>query len=203
MQIWYCGGIDGANTQTIDDCLTYDITSDAWDTSTPPPMPAGRNHAATCSDGASMWVFGGRSGKNVVGEGFADTQIYSGGAWSQGTPLPFGRGGMGKAVFWEGKCYVFGGEVWTEHSPIPDKPNAVDAQQTVYSVDVYDTATDTWSRGAVRHPSFTFLAHCFVLTAPPCAQTRAEQLLRSAACCRIFQRACTASSRSSMRVACT
>ena len=148
VQIWYCGGI--ADKATIDNCMTYDIAADAWDASSPPPMPAGRNHAATCSDGASMWVFGGRSGENVVGEGFADTQIYSGGAWSRGTPLPFGRGGMGKAVYWQGKCYVFGGEVWSEHTPIPDKANAVDALQTVYSVDIYDVATDSWSRGAVR-----------------------------------------------------
>ena len=43
----------------------------------PSDMPAGRNHAASCTDGSKLFVFGGRSGRNVVGPGFDDTQIYT------------------------------------------------------------------------------------------------------------------------------
>lgn len=38
-------------------------------------MPKGRNHAAACTDGDKMYVFGGREGYNDVLEGFADTQV--------------------------------------------------------------------------------------------------------------------------------
>ena len=40
-------------------------------------MPVGRNHVASCTDGSRMYVFGGRSGRNTVGEGFSETQIYT------------------------------------------------------------------------------------------------------------------------------
>jgi hypothetical protein len=40
-----------------------------------PSMKTGRNHAASCTDGERMFVFGGRSGKNVVGPGYSETQV--------------------------------------------------------------------------------------------------------------------------------
>lgn len=40
-------------------------------------MPQGRNHAAACTDGEKMYVFGGRMGHNDVLEGFDDTQVLS------------------------------------------------------------------------------------------------------------------------------
>ena len=46
----------------------------------PPDMPVGRNHAASCTDGTNLYSFGGRDGGNVVGPGFAETQVLSPGA---------------------------------------------------------------------------------------------------------------------------
>jgi hypothetical protein len=38
-------------------------------------MKLGRNNAASCTDGAKMYVFGGRSGSSGVGKGFSETQV--------------------------------------------------------------------------------------------------------------------------------
>ena len=75
-------------------------------------------------------------------------QIYTpGSGWEWGQPLPFGRGGMGACVCKSGKCYVFGGEVSSQQSPSTE--NKVSTSRTVYSVDVYDIATNTWSQATV------------------------------------------------------
>lgn len=58
----------------------------------PPNMPAGRNHAASCTDGNKFYIFGGRIGGNTVGVGFDDTQIYTPGqGWASGAPVPLAR----------------------------------------------------------------------------------------------------------------
>lgn len=76
LQVYYCGGIDALNTFTYDTCYQYDPTADSWSNSSEvPPMPRGMNHAAACTDGEKMYVFGGRMGYNDVLEGFDDTQV--------------------------------------------------------------------------------------------------------------------------------
>jgi hypothetical protein len=148
MQVYYCGGIDKANSKTLNTCASYDPKSDTWATNVP-PMPEGRNHAATCTDGKKMYVFGGRSGKNVVGTGYDDTQIFTPGVgWSAGAPLPLARGGTGKAVYSGGSCFVFGGEVST--SVAPSTSLKVADQRAVYRTDIYSVAGDSWSAGKVR-----------------------------------------------------
>eukprot|EP00892_Ulva_mutabilis_P008543 jgi/Ulvmu1/6060/UM027_0038.1 len=145
--VYLCGGVNLANTATIDDCMSYDPVTNQFDTSVEDmPTGMGRNHAASCTDGEKFYVLGGRSGKNVVGEGFAETQIYTPGVgWGMGEPMPLGRGGTGKAVFHDGKCYVFGGEVWEELGP--STTMKINSMRTVYSVDIYDIATDSWGQG--------------------------------------------------------
>lgn len=152
MQVYVCGGVNFENTDTITDCAAYDPVTKEWDESIDDmPTGMGRNHAASCTDGTSFYILGGRDGKNIVGEGYPDTQIYTPGiGWSTGAPMPLGRGGTGKGVFHDGKCYVFGGEVWEEISPSTDIK--VNAERTVYSVDIYDIASNTWSQGKVRAP---------------------------------------------------
>lgn len=71
MQVYYCGGIDKSNTKTLSRCSVYDPKTDKWASASeePPAMPKGRNHATACTNGSKMFVFGGRSGKNIVGKG--------------------------------------------------------------------------------------------------------------------------------------
>lgn len=115
-------------------------------------MPVGRNHAATCTDGKKMYIFGGRFGKNIVGEGFDETQIYDPltNTWAAGTPLPVARGGMGKGVYHaeSGKCYVFGGEVWENEAP--SLARKITAERVSVATDIYTIGSNSWSSGAVR-----------------------------------------------------
>ena len=132
------------------------------------PIGQGRNHAAAASDGQRMFVFGGRGlgsgAANVVANGFPDVQIYDPATdtWTTSldpgsplAPMPIGRGGTGKAVFYRGEFHVFGGETLT--GPGAQPGNVYDR------VDVYDPLTNTWRLEAPmptpRHGIFPVLMH--------------------------------------------
>jgi N-acetylneuraminic acid mutarotase len=148
-KVYLAGGIVG-NTTTRQVAL-YDPALDSW--SLLAQMPQGRNHAAAATDGAKFYVFGGRgpgSGdNNTVANGFDTLQIYNPAtnSWQSSldvgsnlAPLPIGRGGMGKAVFAEGKFYIIGGETSTG-------PGAT--SNNVYNrVDIYDPQANSWSQGS-------------------------------------------------------
>ena len=119
-KVYVCGGIVGSST--VNNLSVYDPALDTWDDGGAlnlAPMPVGVNHAASASDGAQLWVFGGRQGGNFPQPGFDTVQVYdpatdvwdsSSQAQSQLTPMPSGRGGTGRAVLFAGEFYVFGGE---------------------------------------------------------------------------------------------
>ncbi|HED65871.1 MAG TPA: hypothetical protein ENJ09_09995 [Planctomycetes bacterium] len=140
-KIYAAGGIVGSNT--VPDAAVYDPVLDTWTALA--PMPDGRNHAAAGTDGTAFWIFGGREGGNVVTNGLDQTFRFdpTSGTWQSSDdpgsslqPLPQARGGMGKAVFYRGEFYVFGGETW-------NGPGAT--QNGVYDrVDVYDPKANTW-----------------------------------------------------------
>jgi glucose/arabinose dehydrogenase/N-acetylneuraminic acid mutarotase len=146
-KIYAAGGIVG--TTTVDQCAVYDIAQDAWTSLTPMPNQQGRNHAASGTDGSRFFILGGRgigSGAgNTVANGFPDVQIYDPVAdtWTTSldpgstlNPMPIGRGGTGKAVFYKGEFHVFGGE--TLNGPGAQPGNVYDR------VDVYDPLANTW-----------------------------------------------------------
>jgi N-acetylneuraminic acid mutarotase len=130
-------------------------------------MPAGRNHAASATDGQKLYIFGGRGAgsgdSNVVAEGFNDVQIYdpatntwqtSANSASGIPPLPQKRGGMGKAVYFGGEFYVIGGET------TPSGTGQVSGN--VYNrVDVYHPIAKSWRLDSViptaRHGIFPVL----------------------------------------------
>lgn len=160
--IYVAGGIVGDTTTR--QAVRLDPATMTW---TPiAPMPRGRNHVASGTDGARFYVFGGRgpgSGdRNVVANGYADVQVYDPATdrWTAsdsgpGSPvaMPQARGGMGKAVFVDGEFWVFGGETL-------DGPGAT--KQNVYNrVDVYSPASNTWRAGppmpTARHGIFPLL----------------------------------------------
>lgn len=161
-QIYVAGGIvAGTTTNKV---AKYNPATNTWQTLA--NMPAGRNHAASATDGKLLYVFGGRgpgSGDgNVVANGYDTVQIYdpvtnkwksSSDANSTIKPLPQARGGMGKAVFFQGEFYVMGGETLT---------GAGATSTGVYSrVDIYNPTANTWRRGkdmpTARHGIFPLL----------------------------------------------
>jgi hypothetical protein len=161
--IYVAGGIVGDTTTRLGARL--DPSTGTW---TPiAPMPRGRNHAASGSDGTRLYVFGGRgpgSGdRNELANGYADLQVYdpatdrwvvSDSGPGAPKPLPQARGGMGKAVFVKGEFWVFGGETLDGPGATPDG---------VYNrVDIYSPATNTWRAGppmpTARHGIFPLLA---------------------------------------------
>ena len=156
-QIYVAGGIvpGGGTTRTA----RYNPATNTWTELS--PMPVDRNHTASATDGQRLYVFGGRDGSNVLANGFDDVLVYDPAAdrWTGSRtdpappPLPQSRGGMGKAVFFDGEFYVIGGETSTGAGATPDG---------VYDrVDIYNPATRRWRLGApmptARHGIFPLL----------------------------------------------
>jgi len=158
-KLYAAGGI--VSTFTVSNCASYDPLTGTWTTLAPMP-DGGRNHTAAASDGAKLWIFGGRRAGNFPTNGYDSVMVYdplanswewSGDGVSTLAPLPEARGGMGKAVRWGGEFYVFGGETL-------DDPDA-DANGVYPRVDVYNPATNTWRREfdmpVARHGLFPLL----------------------------------------------
>lgn len=161
-QIYVAGGIVGSSTTT--QAARYNPATNSWTSIA--PMPQGRNHAASATNGSKLYVFGGRgpgSGdSNVVENGFDTVQVYdpATNTWSSSAapnatlaPLPQARGGTGKAVFHNGEFYVMGGETKTGAGATVDR---------VYDrVDVYKPQTNTWRLSTpmptARHGIFPLL----------------------------------------------
>jgi N-acetylneuraminic acid mutarotase len=146
----------------------YDPVLNTWTALAAMP-DMGRNHAAAGTDGAKLFVFGGRRAGNWVTNGYNSLMIYDPGtntwSWSGDgvsglAPLPEARGGMGKAVYFRGEFYVFGGETL-------DDPDA-NASGVYDRVDVYRPSTNAWRQEAPmpfpRHGIFPvlFQGHMFL-----------------------------------------
>jgi N-acetylneuraminic acid mutarotase len=146
-RVYVAGGIvnfqPNVGGQTTDQAAVYDPAADQWNPIA--PMPRGANHAASATDGVSLYVFGGRDGKGDVLNGFATVQVYDPATniWRSSddpgsglAPLPRGRGGTGKAVFIGGEFYVMGGET--------KNGGGATANRVFSRVDVYDPARNAW-----------------------------------------------------------
>ncbi|WP_324650000.1 malectin domain-containing carbohydrate-binding protein [Georgenia sp. H159] len=161
-KIYAAGGIIGSTTTTRS--AVYNPATNSWTEIA--PMPQGRNHAASTTDGSKLYVAGGRgpgSGDaNVVANGFDTLQVYdpatntwrsSASSGSGLAPLPQARGGMGKAVWYDGEMYVIGGE--TQNGA------GATANRVYNRVDIYNPATNSWRLGTpmptARHGIFPLL----------------------------------------------
>jgi N-acetylneuraminic acid mutarotase/glucose/arabinose dehydrogenase len=146
-KIYAAGGIVGSDT--VANAAVYDPVSNSWTAIA--PMPTKVNHAAAATDGQKLYIFGGRQGGNSPQPGFKNVQIYdpatdtwedSGQPGSSISEMPSGRGGTGRAVYYKGEFYVFGGE--TSDSDDPEAtPGRVFAQ-----VQVYNPVRNTWRQEA-------------------------------------------------------
>ena len=143
-QIYVAGGIVGSATTNM--LARYNPLLNNWTILA--PMPMGRNHTASATDGLRFFIFGGRGGGNALANGSDTVQIYdpADNSWISSSdpgvpiaPLPQFRGGMGKAVFFNGEFYIMGGETSSGPGATP---------QRVYNrVDIYNPAANTWRGG--------------------------------------------------------
>ena len=139
-KIYAAGGV--VSTFTVNNCAVYDPVANTWTSKAVMP-DGGRNHTAATTDGVKLYVFGGRKGGNFVANGYDSTMVYDpvADSWTSSltsslAPLPEARGGMGKAVWFRGEFYVFGGETLND-------PDAT-AEHVYTRVDVYNPVTNTW-----------------------------------------------------------
>ena len=148
-RIYAGGGIVGSTT--VSNFAVYDPAANTW--TSLGALPLGVNHAAAATDGVRMFVFGGRQGPNIPQPGFSTVQAYDpvAGTWQTSTagqlaPMPLPRGGTGRAVWYRGEFFVFGGE---------------DNLNVFREVQAYAPTTNTWRRDAdmptARHGIFPVL----------------------------------------------
>lgn len=147
-RLYAAGGQVGGTT--VDSCAAFDPQLGAWLPQPPLPLHAGRHHAAAGTDGQRLWIFGGYGFGNGEGgqlaPGFDTVQCFdpATGQWSSSAtgafaPLPEPRAGLGRAVFWQGEFYLFGGE---------SSLLAVNGKGVTGRVDVYDPLANTWRQEA-------------------------------------------------------
>ena len=133
------GGGDAAYTPYLPNVEIYDPATDSWETGI--PMPNARMGHAAAVVGGKIYVMGGAYGAQTS-TATVDEFDPATGTWATKAPMPNDR------VFHcagavDGKIYVVGGcrSGW----------NVNDADVT--DVDVYDPATDTWTKkGKMRSP---------------------------------------------------
>jgi uncharacterized protein (TIGR03437 family) len=124
------GQSDAGNTSFVNTVYEYDPANDTWRTRAPMPLARGGGAAAVV-DG-KIYVAGGRPPR---GADFAvyDPQLDQ---WTTLPRIPTQRNHL-TAVGFEGKVYVIGGRFEAGfQSPTTD------------AVEIFDTATGTWTRGA-------------------------------------------------------
>jgi N-acetylneuraminic acid mutarotase len=156
-KIYIAGGLVGVISDTpnlgvsTNAAAVYDPVANTWTSLPPLPFtPAhGINHAASATDGSKFYIFGGRDDDHAPAIGYNTVQIYdpASNTWvassnpgSTLSPLPQARGGMGKAVYYNGDFYVMGGET------VSGGTGATSGN--VYNrVDIYNEASNTWRLG--------------------------------------------------------
>jgi N-acetylneuraminic acid mutarotase len=138
-KIYAMGGGDAPYTPYLSAVEIYDPATDSWETGI--PMPNARMGHATAVVGGKIYVMGGAY-EALTSTATVDEFDPATGTWANKAPMPNDR------VFHcagavDGKIYVLGGcrSGWNV--------NGAD----VTDVDVYDPATDTWTRkGKMRSP---------------------------------------------------
>jgi N-acetylneuraminic acid mutarotase len=141
------GQIAGSNIgYNTNAAAAYDPALNAWTLLA--PIPVGMNHTASATDGAKLYLFGGRAIGNAPDNGYNTVQIYdpASNSWVSSSdtgstlaPLPQARGGMGKAIFYNGDFYIMGGETVNG--------SGATANHVYNRVDIYNVASNNWRLG--------------------------------------------------------
>ncbi|KAG2449578.1 hypothetical protein HYH02_005111 [Chlamydomonas schloesseri] len=150
--IYYCGGVlngDQARGPPTTACARYDVDAGTWVNIS--SMPYAVHHASGGSDDQRyFYVFGGRSSNGNTPFGpVGYTQRYDTitDEWDADLPeLPVGRGGMGPAIYLDGRFHIFSGEVRCGSAGIvcPDADTGLTSTGVYTRIDRYDPPSGTW-----------------------------------------------------------
>lgn len=138
--LYLIGGFVGDNPgPSTPHVWKYDIPTNTWSAGPDLPVPLGAGGAVIV--GRSLHVFGGtyRPDRSRLGEDKPDHYVLNldiGTSWTTAAPLPNPRNHVGTAAL-NGKIYAIGGQHGID-----------EARSNQQQVDVYDPASDTWTRAA-------------------------------------------------------
>lgn len=155
--IYLVGGYVGDNPgPSTDHVWKYNIGSNTW--SAGPALPASRGGGAVVVLNHKLHFFGGATRRQGSKSSTADQaeqfvlDLDGGTRWITAAPLPNPRNHLGAAVL-NGKAYVLGGQHTYQEGTTSQK-----------QVDVYNPATDSWTRAAdLPHSRSHISASTFVM----------------------------------------
>jgi hypothetical protein len=123
----------------------YDPGTDRW--STPTSIPEGVNHAGFVHHDGRLYIVGGFREETFEPVGAVRIYDLATGQWRDGAPMPTPRGAMAVVVL-EGRIHAMGGNA-ADAAALADHEHGVGHDHSsVGTHEVYDPATDRWSRRA-------------------------------------------------------
>ncbi|MBI4409805.1 MAG: galactose oxidase [Gemmatimonadetes bacterium] len=124
--------------------FVYDPARDQW--TSPDSIPEGVNHAGLVHLDGKLYIVGGYRENTFDPTGAVHIYDLATRRWSEGAPMPTPRGAMGVTVL-GGKIHAIGGTV-ADPTGLEPHLHGTAAGNSVGTHEVYDPATDTWSRRA-------------------------------------------------------
>ncbi len=123
----------------------YDPTADTWQDLG--EIPQGVHHTGFVHLDGRLYMIGGYRENTFTPTGAVRIYDIASGQWSEGEPMPTPRGSIAIAVH-DGLIHTIGGTVEaTDHAHDHDNPAGGD-DRSVGTHEVYDPASDSWSRRA-------------------------------------------------------
>jgi N-acetylneuraminic acid mutarotase len=123
--------------------LVYDPARDSWTDAG--NIPEGVNHAGFTAVGRKLYIIGGFREATFSPTGAVRIYDPATHTWSDGTPMPTPRGALALAVL-DGKIHAIGGNVADASGLSAHQHGARQEDNSVGTHEVYDPATDTWTR---------------------------------------------------------
>ncbi|MCC5863792.1 MAG: hypothetical protein JJU31_01605 [Wenzhouxiangella sp.] len=149
--VYFLGGfIDGERDErgrppVGESMYAYDPATDSW--TDLGPIPEGVHHTGLVYHNGRLFQIGGYERNTFDPTGAVRIFDIASGQWSEGEPMPTPRGSIAIALV-DGLIHTIGGTVMhKDHVHEHDNPAAGD-DRSVGTHEVYDPATDSWSRRA-------------------------------------------------------
>lgn len=123
--------------------FAYDPSADSW--STRGEIPEGVNHAGFAAVGGKLYIVGGFRENTFGPTGAVRRYDPATGQWQDGAPMLTPRGALAVAVL-NGRIHAVGGNAADGAGLPPHEHGAPQADNSVATHEVYDPATNTWTR---------------------------------------------------------